>query len=180
MICSFCWTILFSILISSVLSECVLSELVSSNVFFRVIFIPLFTLLYGQCHHTIIYKSMKIIDYTLVDEYLDSLLEDDPAMLMNGITPLYLQVAKHFRPKDRKHSIYSRQSIREAVRTYFDEHNVDHKIAVKLLGHERKGMTYSPEHRAKIGAGVKKTWSPEKRAAQSRRIKECWEKRRNK
>ena len=99
---------------------------------------------------------------------------------MNGITPLYKQVAKHFRPRDRKHSIYSRQSVREAVRTYFDEHNVDHKIAVKLLGYERNGMTYSAEHRAKIGLGVKNSWTPEKRAAQSRRIAECWEKRRNK
>ena len=123
---------------------------------------------------------MQNIDYTLVEEYLDQELEADPSMLMNGITPLYLQVAKHFRPKDRKHSIYSRQSIREAVRTYFDEHNVDHKIAVKLLGHERKGLTYSAEHRANIGRGVKKTWTPEKRAAQSIRIREVWEKRRNK
>ena len=123
---------------------------------------------------------MKRIDYTLVEEYLDQELEADPSMLMNGITPLYLQVAKHFRPKDRKHSIYSRQSIREAVRTYFDEHNVDHKIAVKLLGHERKGLTYSAEHRANIGAGVRKTWTEAKRAEQSERIKKCWEKRRNK
>ena len=123
---------------------------------------------------------MKRIDYTLVEEYLDQELEADPGMLMNGITPLYLQVAKHFRPKDRKHSIYSRQSIREAVRTYFDEHNIDHKILVKMQGHERKGLTYSAEHRANIGAGVKKTWTPEKRAAQSLRIKNCWAKRRNK
>lgn len=123
---------------------------------------------------------MKIIDYTLVEEYLDQELEADPGMMMNGITPLYLQVAKHFRPKDRKHSIYSRQSIREAVRTYFAEHNVDHKIAVKLLGHERKGMTYYAEHREKIGLGVKKSWTPEKRVAQARRIKEVWMTRRNK
>ena len=121
---------------------------------------------------------MQNIDYSLVEEYLDQELEADPSMLMNGITPLYLQVAKHFRPKDRKHSIYSRQSIREAVRTYFDEHNVDHKIAVKLLGHERKGLTYSAEHRANIGAGVRKTWTEAKRAAQSERIREVWEKRR--
>ena len=123
---------------------------------------------------------IKTIDYTLVEEFLDQELEADPGLLMNGITPLYKQVAKHFRPRDRKHSIYSRQSVREAVRTYFDEHNVDHKIAVKLLGYERNGMTYSAEHRANIGAGVRKTWTPEKRAAQSRRIAECWEKRRNK
>ena len=123
---------------------------------------------------------MKEIDFILVEEFLDSLLEDDPAMLLNGITPLYHLVAAHFRPKERKHSIYSRQSIREAVRTYFDEHNVDHKIAVKILGHERKGMVYSAEHRAKIGLGVKKNWTPEKRAEQSRRIKEVWENRRNK
>ena len=123
---------------------------------------------------------MKRIDYALVEEYLDQELEADPGMLMNGITPLYLQVAKHFRPKDRKHSIYSRQSIREAVRTYFDEHNVDHKIAVKLLGYERKGMTYTAEHRANIGLGVKNSWTKEKRAAQSRRITEVWAKRRNK
>ena len=123
---------------------------------------------------------MRTIDYTLVEEFLDQELEADPGLLMNGITPLYKQVAKHFRPKDRKHSIYSRQSVREAVRTYFDEHNVDHKIAVKLLGYERKGMSYSPEHRAKIGLGMRKTWSLEKRAAQSRRLKEVWEKRRNK
>ena len=121
---------------------------------------------------------MRIIDYTLVEEFLDQELEADPGLLISGITPLYKQVAKHFRPRDRKHSIYSRQSIREAVRTYFDEHNVDHKIAVKLLGYERKGMSYSPEHRAKIGLGMKKTWSLEKRAAQSRRLKEVWEKRR--
>lgn len=125
-------------------------------------------------------KTMKRIDYALVEEYLDQELEADPGMLMNGITPLYLQVAKHFRPKDRKHSIYSRQSIREAVRTYFDEHNVDHKIAVKLLGYERKGMTYTAEHRANIGLGVKNSWTKEKRAAQSRRITEVWAKRRNK
>ena len=123
---------------------------------------------------------MQKIDYYIVEEYLDQELEADPGMLMNGITPLYKQVAKHFRPKDRKHSIYSRQSVREAVRTYFDEHNVDHKIAVKILGYERKGTSYSDEHRAKISAGVRKTWTPEKRAAQSRRIAECWEMRRKK
>lgn len=124
--------------------------------------------------------NMKRIDYTMIEEYLDQELEADPGMLMNGITQLYLTVAKHFRPKDRKHSIYSRQSIREAVRTYFAEHNIDHKIAVKILGHERKGMVYSAEHRKNIGQGVRNTWTPEKRAAQSRRIRECWEKRRNK
>lgn len=123
---------------------------------------------------------MKSIDYTIVAEFLDQELEADPGLLMNGITHLYLDVAKHFRPKDRKHSIYSRQSIREAVRTYFDEHNVDHKIAVKILGYERKGMTYSAEHRANIGASIRKGWTHEKRAAQSRRIKEVWAKRRNK
>ena len=123
---------------------------------------------------------MKIIDYTLVEEYLDSLLEDDPAILISGITPLYKQVAKHFRPKDRRHSIYSRQSVREAVSDYYDSKNVDPKILVKMQGYERKGMSYSPEHRANIGLGVKKTWTPEKRAAQSRRIAECWEKRRKK
>lgn len=123
---------------------------------------------------------MKRIDYTLVYEYLDQELEADPGLLMNGITPLYLQVAKHFRPKDRKHSIYSRQSIREAVRDYYDSKNVDPKILVKMQGHERKGMTYTAEHRANIGASIRKGWTHEKRAAQSRRIKECWEKRRNK
>ena len=111
---------------------------------------------------------MKSIEYVIVEEYLDQELEADPGMLMNGITPLYKQVASHFRPKDRKHSIYSRQSIREAVRTYFDEHNVDHKIAVKLLGYERKGMTYTAEHRAKIGLGVKK--SVERRKIYMRKI----------
>lgn len=121
---------------------------------------------------------MKRIDYTLVEEFLDQELEADPGLLMNGITPLYTQVASHFRPRDRKHSIYSRQSVREAVRDYYDSKNVDHKIAVKILGHERKGMVYTAEHRANIGAGVKKRWTPEKRAAQSRRIAECWEKRR--
>lgn len=49
-----------------------------------------------------------------------------------------------------------------------------------MQGHERKGMTYSDDHRKNIGLGVRKTWSQEKRAAQSRRIRECWEKRRNK
>lgn len=121
---------------------------------------------------------MKRIDYALVEEYLDQELEADPGMLMNGITQLYKQVAAHFRPKDRMHSIFSVQSVREAVRTYFDEHNVDHKIAVKLVGYERKGMVYSAEHRSNIGLGVKKTWTPEKKVAQSRRIKECWAKRR--
>lgn len=123
---------------------------------------------------------MQIIDYYLVEEYLDQELEADPGMLMNGITPLYKQVAAHFRPKDRKHSIYSVQSIRQAVRDYYDSKNVDPKILVKMQGYERKGMVYSAEHRANIGAGVRKTWTPEKRAAQSRRIKECWAKRRNK
>lgn len=123
---------------------------------------------------------MQNIDYSLVEEYLDQELEADPSMLMNGITPLYHQVAKRFRPKDRKHSIYSRQSIREAVRDYYDSKNVDPKILVKMQGHERKGMVYSSEHRSRIGQGVRKTWTPEKRAAQSMRIREVWEKRRNK
>ena len=123
---------------------------------------------------------MKTIDFNIVEEFLDQELEADPGLLMNGITPLYKQVASHFRPKDRKHSIYSRQSIRQAVRDYYDSKNVDPKILVKMQGYERKGMTYTAEHRANIGAGVKKTWTPEKRAAQSRRIAECWEKRRNK
>ena len=123
---------------------------------------------------------MKQIEYTIVEEYLDTLLEDDPAILISGITPLYKQVAKHFRPKDRKHSIYSRQSIRQAVRDYYDSKNVDPKILVKMQGYERKGMTYSAEHKANIGAGVRKSWTPEKRAAQSLRIRECWKERRNK
>ena len=101
---------------------------------------------------------MKIIDYTLVEEYLDQELEADPGMLMNGITHLYLQVAKHFRPKDRKHSIYSRQSIHQAVRDYYDSKNVDPKILVKMQGYERKGTSYSSEHRAKIGLGVNMPW----------------------
>ena len=122
----------------------------------------------------------KNISYTMVEEYLDQELEADPAMLLNGITPLYHLVAAHFRPKDRKHSIYSRQSVREAVRTYFDEHNVDPKILVKMQGHERKGMVYSAEHKANIGAGVKKTWTEAKRLAHSERIKAVWEKRRKK
>ena len=123
---------------------------------------------------------MQKIDYYLVEEYLDQELEADPGLLMNGITTLYKNVAAHFRPKDRKHSIYSRQSIRQAVRDYYDSKNVDPKILVKMQGHERKGMVYSAEHRKNIGIGVKKTWTPEKRAAQSKRIAECWEKRRKK
>ena len=121
-----------------------------------------------------------IIDYTLVEEYLDSLLEDDPTILISGITPLYKQVASHFRPKDRKHSIYSRQSIRQAVREYYDSKNVDPKILVKMQGYERKGMSYSAEHRANIGLGVRKTWTEAKRLAHSERLKEVWAKRRNK
>lgn len=123
---------------------------------------------------------MKRIDYTMVEEYLDQELEADPGMLMNGITPLYKQVAAHFRPKDRKHSIYSVQSVREAVRDYYDSKNVDPKILVKMQGHERKGLTYSPEHRKNIGLGVRKTWTEAKRLAHSERLKEVWMKRRNK
>ncbi len=121
---------------------------------------------------------MRIIDYVIVEEYLDQELEADPGLLINGITPLYKQVAKHFRPKDRKHSIYSRQSIRQAVRDYYDSKNVDPKILVKMQGYERKGTSYSAEHRAKIGAGVRKTWTEAKRLAHSERLKDVWAKRR--
>ena len=121
---------------------------------------------------------MKNVEYLLVEEYLDQELEADPGLLMNGITPLYKQVASHFRPKDRKHSIYSRQSIRQAVRDYYDSKNVDPKILVKMQGYERKGTTYSDEHRAKIGAGVRKRWTEAKRLAHSERLKEVWVKRR--
>lgn len=116
----------------------------------------------------------RAIDYTLVEEYLDQEMECDPGMLMNGITPLYKQVAARFRPKDRKHSCYSRQSIREAVRTYYEEHHIDHKILVKLAGYERNGKKCSAEHRSKISAGVKATWTPEKRLECSKRVKEYW------
>ena len=123
---------------------------------------------------------MKDIDYAIVAEYLDQEMECDPGMLMNGITTLYKQVAAHFRPKDRKHSCYSRQSIREAVRTYYEEHNIDTKILVKLAGYERNGQKYSEEHRAKISAGVKASWTPEKRAACSQRVKDYWRNRKYK
>lgn len=116
----------------------------------------------------------RSIDYTLVEEYLDQEMECDPGMLMNGITPLYKQVAAHFRPKDRKHSCYSRQSIRQAVRDYYEEHNVDHKILVKMCGYERNGQKYSEEHRAKISAGVRASWTQAKRQACSKRVKEYW------
>jgi hypothetical protein len=118
--------------------------------------------------------KFQSIDYTLVEEYLDQEMECDPGMLMNGITPLYKQVAAHFRPKDRKHSIYSRQSIRQAVRDYYEEHNVDHKILVKMIGNERNGLKYSPAHRAKISDGVRASWTPEKRLECSKRVKEYW------
>ena len=111
---------------------------------------------------------MKTIDFNIVEEFLDQELEADPGLLMNGITPLYKQVASHFRPKDRKHSIYSRQSIRQAVREYYDSKNVDPKILVKMQGYERKGMSYTAEHRAKIGLGVKK--SVERRKIYMRKI----------
>lgn len=124
--------------------------------------------------------KFQSIDYTLVEEYLDQEMECDPGMLMNGITPLYKQVASHFRCPGRKHSIYSRQSIRQAVRDYYEAHNVDPKVLVKLAGYERNGMKYSPEHRAKISAGVKSTWTPEKRLECSKRVKEYWSRKRNK
>lgn len=120
----------------------------------------------------------RAIDYTLVEEYLDQEMDCDPGMLMNGITPLYKQVAAHFRPKDRKHSIYSRQSIRQAVRDYYEEHHVDHKILVKMIGNERNGLKYSPEHCAKIAAGVRASWTQAKRLECSKRVKEYWQKKR--
>ena len=120
--------------------------------------------------------KFQSIDYTLVEEYLDQEMECDPGMLMNGITPLYKQVAAHFRPKDRKHSIYSRQSIRQAVRDYYEEHNIDHKILVKMIGNERNGLKYSPEHCAKIAAGVRASWTQAKRLECSKRVKEYWQK----
>lgn len=117
---------------------------------------------------------MKDIDYTRVEEYLDQEMECDPGMLMNGITPLYKEVAAHFRPKDRKHSIYSRQSIREAVRTYYEEHNMDHKILVKVIGHDRVPDLHTPEARLKRSNSLKKSWTKERRIACSKRVKEYW------
>lgn len=122
----------------------------------------------------------RAIDYTLVEEYLDQEMECDPGMLMNGITPLYKQVATHFRPKDRKHSCYTKESVRNAVRDYYEAHNIDHKILVKMIGYERNGQQHSAEHRAKISAGVKASWTPEKRAACSKRVTEYWRKKRDK
>lgn len=74
----------------------------------------------------------KNIDYTLVEEYLDSLLEDDPGMLMNGITQLYRRVSKRFRPIGRKRGHYSWASISQAVRDYYCSKHVDPKILVKM------------------------------------------------
>lgn len=122
----------------------------------------------------------RAIDYTLVEEYLDQEMECDPGMLMNGITPLYKQVAAHFRPKDRKHSCYTKESVRNAVRDYYQAYNIDPKVLVKLAGYERNGKKLSAEHRAKISAGVKASWTPEKRAACSKRVTEYWRKKRDK
>lgn len=124
--------------------------------------------------------KFRNIDYVLVAEYLDQEMECDPGMLMNGITPLYKQVAAHFRYEGRKHSIYSLQSIRQAVRDYYEAHNIDPKVLVKLAGYERNGKKLSAEHRAKISAGVKALWTPEKRAACSKRVTEYWRKKRDK
>lgn len=101
----------------------------------------------------------RSIDYTLVEEYLDQEMECDPGMLMNGITPLYKQVATHFRPKDRKHSCYTKDSIKNAVRDYYQAHNIDHKILVKLCGYERRGKEYTAEHRRKMSEAAKARWA---------------------
>lgn len=101
----------------------------------------------------------RSIDYALVEEYLDQEMECDPGMLMNGITPLYKQVATHFRPKYRKHSCYTKESVRNAVRDYYQAHNIDPKILVKLCGYERRGKVYTAEHRRKMSEAAKARWA---------------------
>lgn len=122
---------------------------------------------------------MQNIDYTLVEEYLDSKMENDPALLMKGITLLYKDVAAHFRPAGRKYSCYSRKSVREAIQTYYMQHNVHPKIAVQLNWREHIADLHTPEQNKKRNAACKAAWNdPERHKKCSERMKKIWSERR--
>ena len=124
-------------------------------------------------------RGVKAIDYTLVEEYLDGKMADDPAMLMNGITALYKDVAAHFRPAGRKYSCYSRKSVREAIQTYYDEHNVHPKIAVQIHAREHIADLHAAEMNMKRNAACKAAWNnDERRKKCSERMKRIWSERR--
>lgn len=122
---------------------------------------------------------LKNIEYTLVEEYLDGKLANDPAMLMKGITLLYKDVAAHFRPVGRKYSCYSRKSVREAIQTYYDEHNVHPKIAVQIHAREHIVDLQAADMNRKRIAACKAAWNDDERRKKcSERMKKIWSERR--
>lgn len=110
-----------------------------------------------------IYKY-KSIDYTLVEEYLDSLNENHE-LIMEGKCRLIKLVRTHFRQPTGRTG-YSQQSVHDAVVEWMGNNGC--LSAADITAAMLTGIPLSDEHKAAISASDSKYWnSPEGKAKRS-------------
>lgn len=69
----------------------------------------------------------KTVDYTSVEEFLDQSID-----LSEGIPPTISGVIREVRAKFQRDNLYTKQSIVDAVHTYYSEHGWD-PVAIRSI-----------------------------------------------
>lgn len=112
--------------------------------------------------------NMKTVDYTEVEEFLDSYID-----MSEGIPPTISKVIYDVRARFQRDNLYTKQSIIDAVHTYYSEHGWDPaairnmKMAISncsrdnsgRVRHTKPGWTMPEHQRAAISKALKgKHW----------------------
>lgn len=112
--------------------------------------------------------NTEIVDYTEVEEFLDSHID-----MSEGIPPTITKVVNAVRARFQRENRYTKQSIVDAVKTYYSEHGWDPaairnmKMAISncsrdnsgRVRHTKEGWTMPEHQRAAISKALKgKHW----------------------
>lgn len=134
------------------------------------------------------------IEYDLVEEWIDSHIEDESDYILNGLTFIWKSIWAAY-------SKYSRQSVIDAVHAYYREHNIDTRLCNILTivnqtehavecyrqkyGHTFKKHVFkrSEEERKRISENSPHYWKGKKMSEEQKEkirqaAKKVWERRR--
>ena len=134
------------------------------------------------------------IKYDIVEEWIDSHIEDESDYILNGLTYIWKSIWAAM-PQ------YTRQSVMDAVHEYYRNHDLDTRLCnvltivnesehaidcyLKKYGHTFKKKVYkrSEEERKRISENSPRYWKGKKMSEEQKEkirasIKKVWEKRR--
>lgn len=120
------------------------------------------------------HNKMPVIDYSLVEEFIDLRVEEEPDYMINGIYRIVDEIKKHY-PK------YSKCSIDQQVHEYYREHNMATNIYNIVFSQEiardawvKKYKVLMDERAERLRKKPKSKFSDETRAKISQSLKDYY------